>query len=108
LFDERAIHFSSASNVMTQKSQDWWEQRRHKFRYQADGDCFRICISAAVLLKVKALLQRRGLGELEKWRGAQVLRDRILADPVGVSAEVLDRAEAISRAVNQAFERGGH
>lgn len=60
-----------------------------------------------VVEKVKALLGRLGLGELEKWRVAQVLRDRILADPGRVSAEVLDRAEAIFRAVNQAFEGGG-
>jgi energy-coupling factor transporter ATP-binding protein EcfA2 len=45
LVDERAIHFSSASNAMTQKFQAWWEQRRHKFRYQADGDYFRIWVS---------------------------------------------------------------
>ncbi len=45
LVDERAIHFSSASSAMTTKFQDWWEQRRHKFRYQADGDYFRIWVS---------------------------------------------------------------
>lgn len=45
LVDERAIHFSSASSAMTSKFQDWWEQRRHKFRYQADGDYFRIWVS---------------------------------------------------------------
>ena len=45
LVDERAIHFSSASNAMTAKFQDWWEQRRHRFRYQADGDYFRIWVS---------------------------------------------------------------
>ncbi|BBM69722.1 AAA family ATPase [Rhodothermus marinus] len=43
--DERAIKLSSASNAMTTKFQDWWEQRRHKFRYQADGDFFRIWVS---------------------------------------------------------------
>lgn len=43
--DQRAIHFSSASSAMTAKFQDWWEQRRHKFRYQADGDYFRIWVS---------------------------------------------------------------
>lgn len=43
--DERAIHFSSASSAMTAKFQDWWEQRRHNFRYQADGDYFRIWVS---------------------------------------------------------------
>jgi predicted ATP-dependent endonuclease of OLD family len=43
--DERAIHFSSASSAMTAKFQDWWGQRRHKFRYHADGDYFRIWVS---------------------------------------------------------------
>lgn len=43
--DERAIHFSSASNAMTEKFSNWWEQRKHKFRYQADGDFFRIWVS---------------------------------------------------------------
>jgi len=43
--DERAIHLSSASHAMTEKFQDWWEQRHHKFRYQADGDYFRIWVS---------------------------------------------------------------
>jgi len=43
--DERAIKLSSASNAMTTKFQDWWEQRRHNFRYQADGDYFRIWVS---------------------------------------------------------------
>jgi len=45
LIDERAIHFSSASNAMTQKFSDWWEQRKHKFRYQSDGDYFRVWVS---------------------------------------------------------------
>lgn len=43
--DERAIHLSSASSAMTDKFQNWWEQRRHRFRYQADGDYFRIWVS---------------------------------------------------------------
>ena len=43
--DERAIHFSAASNAMTAKFTDWWEQRRHKFRYQVDGDYFRVWVS---------------------------------------------------------------
>jgi predicted ATPase len=45
LVDERAIHLSSASNAMTAKFRDWWEQRRHQFRYQADGEYFRIWVS---------------------------------------------------------------
>jgi predicted ATPase len=43
--DERAILTSSASNAITQKFEDWWEQRQHKFRYQVDGDYFRIWVS---------------------------------------------------------------
>jgi hypothetical protein len=43
--DERAILASSASNAMTKKFEDWWEQRRHKFRYQLDGDYFRVWVS---------------------------------------------------------------
>lgn len=45
MVDERAIQLSSASSAMTNKFQDWWEQRRHKFRYQADGDYLRIWVS---------------------------------------------------------------
>ena len=45
LIDERAIHFSSASNSMTEKFATWWEQRRHKFRYQVDGEYFRVWVS---------------------------------------------------------------
>jgi predicted ATPase len=45
LVDERSIRFSSASNAMTQKFADWWEQRKHKFLYQADGDYFRVWVS---------------------------------------------------------------
>jgi hypothetical protein len=43
--DERAILTSSASNAITQKFEDWWEQRQHKFRYQVDGDYFRVWVS---------------------------------------------------------------
>ncbi len=43
--DERAILASSASAAMTQKFTDWWEQRKHKFRYQLDGDYFRVWVS---------------------------------------------------------------
>jgi len=43
--DERAILASSASNAMTNKFADWYEQRQHKFRYQVDGDYFRIWVS---------------------------------------------------------------
>jgi hypothetical protein len=45
LADERAILMSSASNTMTARFADWWEQRRHKFRYQVDGPSFRVWVS---------------------------------------------------------------
>ena len=43
--DERAILVSSASNAMTRKFEDWWEQRKHQFHYQVDGDYFRVWVS---------------------------------------------------------------
>jgi len=43
--DERAILMSSASDIMTQKFSDWWEQRQHRFRYQVDGAFFRVWVS---------------------------------------------------------------
>lgn len=43
--DERAILASSASSSMTKKFGDWWDQHRHQFRYQFDGDYFRIWVS---------------------------------------------------------------
>lgn len=43
--DEKAILASSASNAMTKKFESWWDQRKHRFRYQFDGDYFRIWVS---------------------------------------------------------------
>src|SRR5690606_11321550 len=43
--DERAIRTSSAGQAMTEKFAAWWLQRRHKFRYDLDGDYFRVCVS---------------------------------------------------------------
>ena len=43
--DERSIRASSASQAMTRKFAQWWEQRRHAFRYQVDGDYLRIWVS---------------------------------------------------------------
>ncbi len=43
--DERAILSSSASNAMTKKFEDWWDQRKHEFHYRVDGDYFRIWVS---------------------------------------------------------------
>ena len=43
--DERAIKMSAASQAMTEKFTSWWEQRKHKFRYQIDGKNFRVWVS---------------------------------------------------------------
>lgn len=43
--DERAILMSSASNTMTKRFANWWEQRKHKFAYKVDGPFFRIWVS---------------------------------------------------------------
>jgi predicted ATP-dependent endonuclease of OLD family len=45
LADERHILMNSASQEMTQKFQNWWEQRKHQFRYQIDGPHFRVWVS---------------------------------------------------------------
>jgi predicted ATPase len=43
--DERSILLSTASNLMTKKFENWWEQRRIRFRYDIDGDYFRVWVS---------------------------------------------------------------
>ena len=43
--DERAILLSAASNQMTEMFENWWEQRNLRFRYDIDGDYFRIWVS---------------------------------------------------------------
>ena len=43
--DERAILLSTASNLMTKKFEDWWGQRKIRFRYDIDGDYFRVWVS---------------------------------------------------------------
>ena len=43
--DERSILLSTASNLMTKKFEDWWGQRRIRFRYDIDGDYFRVWVS---------------------------------------------------------------
>ncbi len=43
--DERSILLSTASNQMTKKFDDWWEQRKIRFRYDIDGDYFRVWVS---------------------------------------------------------------
>jgi energy-coupling factor transporter ATP-binding protein EcfA2 len=43
--EERAIRLNSASNDISTRFSDWWSQRRHKIRYHADGDYFRIWVA---------------------------------------------------------------
>jgi predicted ATP-dependent endonuclease of OLD family len=43
--DERQILLASAAIAMTNKFSDWWEQRKHKFQYRADGNYFRVWVS---------------------------------------------------------------
>ncbi|MEP7024649.1 MAG: AAA family ATPase [Actinomycetota bacterium] len=43
--DERAILTSSASQAMTRKFTEWWQQRQHSIRYQLDGDYLRVWVS---------------------------------------------------------------
>jgi energy-coupling factor transporter ATP-binding protein EcfA2 len=43
--DERSILLSTASNQMSQRFEDWWEQRHLRFRYDIDGDYFRVWVS---------------------------------------------------------------
>lgn len=43
--DERSILLSTASNQMSKRFEDWWGQRRLRFRYDIDGDYFRVWVS---------------------------------------------------------------
>lgn len=45
LTDERHVKMASASEEMTRKFSDWWEQRKHKFHYNVDGPSFRIWVA---------------------------------------------------------------
>lgn len=42
---EREILLQSASASLTRRFRDWWRQGNHKFRFQADGNHFRIWVS---------------------------------------------------------------
>lgn len=42
---ERDILLQSASTELTQKFKAWWKQGEYRFRFQADGDHFRIWVS---------------------------------------------------------------
>jgi predicted ATP-dependent endonuclease of OLD family len=42
---EREILLQSASTSLTEKFKEWWKQGEYKFRFQADGNHFRIWVS---------------------------------------------------------------
>ena len=60
--DERAIKLSSASLDISTRFSDWWSQRRHKIRYHADGDYFRIWIADDLRPDVEIELSSRSKG----------------------------------------------
>lgn len=45
--EERSILLQSASTKLTKDFQKWWNQGEYKFRFEADGDYFRIWVSDA-------------------------------------------------------------
>ena len=60
--DKRSILLSSASIDISGKFSEWWSQRRHKIRYQADGDYFRIWIADDRRPDVEIELEARSKG----------------------------------------------
>lgn len=46
--EERSILLQSASGELTRQFKDWWKQGEYKFRFEADGDYFRIWVSDSI------------------------------------------------------------
>lgn len=46
--EERSILLQSASTKLTKDFKEWWNQGEYKFRFEADGDYFRIWVSDSV------------------------------------------------------------
>lgn len=60
--EERSILLQSASGNLTKKFKEWWKQGEYKFRFEADGDYFRIWVSDSVRTDEVALeLRSTGL-----------------------------------------------
>lgn len=60
--EERSILLQSASGDLTKKFSEWWKQGQYKFRFEADGDYFRIWVSDSVRTDEVALeLRSTGL-----------------------------------------------
>ena len=60
--DRRSILLNSASIDISKRFSSWWSQRRHKIRYQADGDFFRIWIADDRRPDVEIELEARSKG----------------------------------------------
>jgi predicted ATPase len=60
--EERAIRLNSASNDISTRFSEWWSQRRHKIRYHADGDYFRIWVADDRRPDVEIELESRSKG----------------------------------------------
>ena len=60
--EERAIKLNSASIDISNKFSKWWPQRRHKIRYHADGDLFRIWVTDNLREDVEIELEARSKG----------------------------------------------
>ncbi len=60
--EERAIKLNSASIDISNRFSEWWPQRRHKIRYHADGDYFRIWVADELRQDVEIELEARSKG----------------------------------------------
>ncbi|MCY4259334.1 MAG: AAA family ATPase, partial [Rhodobacteraceae bacterium] len=60
--EERAIRLNSASLDISNRFSSWWSQRRHRIRYHADGDYFRIWIADDRRPDVEIELEARSKG----------------------------------------------
>ncbi len=60
--EERSILLQSASGDLTNKFKEWWKQGEYRFRFEADGDYFRIWVSDSIRTDEVALeLRSTGL-----------------------------------------------
>ena len=60
--DERAIRLNSASIDISERFSNWWSHRRHRIRYQADGDYFTIWVTDNRRPHVEIELESRSKG----------------------------------------------
>ena len=60
--EKRAIKLNSASLDITRRFNEWYRQRRHKIRYDADGDYFRIWVADNRRPDVEIELEARSKG----------------------------------------------